>query len=121
MKTGEAIIAVRRGYQILVVHRAPTNGGIWHLIAGEVAENETAEDAAVRKLFEGTRLETSVSPLDFSFTHHGIQVEAFVADAPARWEPVLDREHDNYLWCSRGHATKLLYWPEPRQIVELLA
>jgi len=33
---------------------------------------------------------------------------------------VLDSEHDKYIWCGRGHATKLLYWPEPRQIVELL-
>jgi 8-oxo-dGTP diphosphatase len=120
MRTNEVIVAVRRRNEILVVHRSPTNGGFWHLIAGGVEAGETDEEAAVRELFEETRLETSVRSLDFSFTHHEIHVEAFVADAPAGWEPVLDWEHDQYIWCSRGHAVKLLYWPEPRQIVELL-
>src|SRR5207237_2159457 len=105
---------------ILVVHRSPTNGGFWHLVSGGVEGGETAEDAAVRELFQATRLKASVSTLDFSFSHHGIEVEAFVADAPPGWEPVLDRQHDQYLWCSRGYASKLLYWPEPRAIVEKL-
>jgi len=120
MRTNEVIIAVRRRNEILVVHRSPTNGGFWHLIAGGVEAGETNEEAAVRELFEETRLRTTVRPLDFSFEHHGIHVEAFVADAPAGWEPVLDWEHDQYIWCSRGHAIKLLYWPEPRELVELL-
>ena len=120
MTTNEVIVAVRRRDLTLIVHRSPTNGGIWHLVAGGVEADETAEDGAARALFEITQLKTSVRPLNFSFTHHGINVEAFVADAPAGWEPVLDSEHDKYIWCGRGHATKLLYWPEPRQIVELL-
>jgi len=33
---------------------------------------------------------------------------------------VLDWEHDDYRWCSRAEAVELLYWPEPRNIVELL-
>jgi 8-oxo-dGTP pyrophosphatase MutT (NUDIX family) len=120
MRTNEVVIAVRRRTEVLVVHRSPTNGGFWHLIAGGVEGGETDEEAAVRELFEETRLETSVRSLGFSFEHHGIHVESFVADAPADWEPVLDWEHDEYIWCSRVHATKLLYWPEPRQIIELL-
>jgi 8-oxo-dGTP pyrophosphatase MutT (NUDIX family) len=120
MNTNEAIIAVRRGNEILVVHRSPTNGGFWHLVAGGVGEGESAAAAAERELFEKTRLKTSVRPLDFSFTHHEIRVDAFVADAPAGWTPLLNWEHDKYLWCSPGHAVRLLYWPEPRQIVELL-
>jgi len=121
MRTNEAIVVVRRRKnEILVVHRSPTNGGFWHLIAGGVEAGETPEEAAVRELFEETKLKTSVRSLDFSFTHHEIHVDAFVADAPVGWEPSLDWEHDKYLWCGRADAIKLLYWPEPRQIVELL-
>jgi len=120
MRTNEVIVAVRRRSEILVVHRSPTNGGFWHLISGGVEAGETDEDAAVRELFEETQLETSVRSLDFSYTHHGIHVEAFVADAPAGWEPTLDWEHDKYIWCGPGPATKLLYWPEPRAIVGML-
>jgi 8-oxo-dGTP pyrophosphatase MutT (NUDIX family) len=120
MRTHEVIVAVLRGKLILVVHRSPNNGGFWHLIAGGVEAGETSADAAIRELFEETGLRTGVRPLDYSFTHHGIHVDAFIAEAPADWEPVLDWEHDEYLWCSSGHAIKLLYWPEPREIVELL-
>jgi 8-oxo-dGTP pyrophosphatase MutT (NUDIX family) len=120
-RTNEVVVAVRRGNEILLVHRSPSNGGFWHLVSGGVEEGEADDEAAVRELFEETQLETSVESLDFSFEHHGIHVEAFVADAPAGWEPVLDWEHDKYLWCSRVSAIKLLYWPEPRQIVELLS
>jgi len=120
MRTHEAIVAVRRGSLILVLHRSPGLGSYWHLVAGGVEEGETPEEAAVRELYEETQLRASVRPLDFSFEHHGIHVDAFVADAPTGWEPVLNSEHDKYLWCSRGTAGKLLYWPEPRRIVEML-
>ncbi|MDX6480206.1 MAG: lipoyl(octanoyl) transferase [Gaiellaceae bacterium] len=120
MSPNEVIVAVRRRNEILVVHRSPGNGGFWHLIAGPVEEGETPEEAAVRALSEIAKLSTTVAPLDFSFTHHEIQVDAFVADAPAGWEPALGRGHDQYIWCSPGYALKLLYWPEPREIVEML-
>lgn len=120
MRTNEAIVAVRRGEDILVVHRSPGNGGYWHLVSGGVEAGETDAEAAVRELFEETRLETSVHALDYSFTHDGIHVEAFVADAPSGWEPVLDWEHDEYRWLSREAAVDLLYWPEPREIVRML-
>ncbi|HLX20094.1 MAG TPA: NUDIX domain-containing protein [Gaiellaceae bacterium] len=120
MRTNEAIVAVRRGGKILVVHRSRENGGYWHLVSGGVEAGETDAEAAVRELSEETQLETTVESLNFSFMHDGIHVEAFIADAPTSWEPVLDWEHDDYRWCTRAEAVELLYWPEPRAIVGML-
>ena len=120
MRTHEAIVAVRRGDEILVVHRSPENGDYWHLVSGGVEDGETDAEAAVRELMEETQLAATVKPLGFEFFHDKIHVEAFVADAPADWEPTLDWEHDEYRWCSRAEAVAILYWPEPRQIVEML-
>lgn len=120
MRTNEAIVAVQRTNEILVVRRSPEDGGYWHLISGGIEAGETAAEAAVRELFEETRLETSVRPLNFFFSYERIHVEAFHAEAPARWEPVLNSEHDDYRWCTREEASEILYWPEPRAIVGML-
>ncbi len=120
MRTHEAIIAVRRGDEVLVVHRSPQNGGYWHLVSGGVEDGETDAEAAVRELFEETQLEATVEPLGFDFFHQHIHVEAFVCEAPAGWEPVLDWEHDDYRWVSRDEAIELLYWPEPCEIMRRL-
>ena len=120
MRTQEVIIFVRRGDEVLAVHRSPENGAYWHSIAGGVEVGETFAEAAVRELREETGLVAEVTPLDHSFAYEGIQVESFVTDAPAGWEPTLDWEHDEYRWVSRAEAAELLYWPEPREIVRSL-
>jgi 8-oxo-dGTP pyrophosphatase MutT (NUDIX family) len=120
MRTSEAIVAVRRGDEILVVHRSPEDGGYWHLVSGGLEAGETAAEAAVRELFEETQLEAAVEPLGFEFSYESIHVEAFVTEAPAGWEPVLDSEHDDYRWVTAAEAVELLYWPEPREIVGML-
>ncbi len=121
MRTHEAIVAVRRGEDVLVVHRSPQNTPGWHLVSGGVEAGETSAEAAVRELMEETRLEATVEPLGFSFTHDGIHVDAFTAEAPAGWEPSLDWEHDDYCWLPPTEAAKILHWPEPREIMGLLA
>jgi 8-oxo-dGTP pyrophosphatase MutT (NUDIX family) len=120
MRTQEVIIFVRRGDEVLAVHRSPQNGAYWHSIAGGVEEGESYADAAVRELHEETGLVAEVEPLDHTFDYDGIRVESFVVDAPAGWEPTLDWEHDEYRWVSRAEAAELLYWPEPREIVRSL-
>jgi 8-oxo-dGTP pyrophosphatase MutT (NUDIX family) len=121
MRTTEAIVAVRRGDEILVVHRSPEDGGYWHLVSGGIEAGETAAEAASRELMEEVGLAASVEPLDFFFMYAQINVEAFAADAPAGWEPVLNREHDDYRWVSADEAVELLHWPEPREIVGMLS
>jgi dihydroneopterin triphosphate diphosphatase len=120
VRTQEVIVFVRRGEQVLAVHRSPDNGAYWHSVAGGVEEGETYAEAAVRELREETGLDAGVEPLEHTFAYNGIRVESFVAVAPAGWEPTLDWEHDDYRWCSPEEAATLLYWPEPREIVGTL-
>ena len=120
MRTNEAIVAVRRGEDVLVVHRSPQNNPGWHLVSGGVEVGETDAEAAVRELFEETRLEATVEPLGFSFVHDGIHVEAFIVDVEPGWEPVLNEEHDEYRWLLRDEAAQLLFWPEPAQLLRAL-
>ena len=117
MRTQEVIIVVRRGHELLAVHRSPENGAYWHCVAGGVEDGETYAEAAVRELREETGLAAEVTPLDHSFTYEGIRVESFLADAPAGWEPELDWEHDDYRWCNPADAADLMYWPEPAAVI----
>lgn len=114
------IVFVRRGDEVLVVHRSPQNGGYWHSIAGGVEDGETDDAAAARELFEETGLQTEVDQLHRPFEYDGMHVEAYVADAPDAWEPVLDWEHDDYRWCTREEAAALLHYPEPRELVQVV-
>jgi 8-oxo-dGTP pyrophosphatase MutT (NUDIX family) len=128
-------VIVRRGEEFLVVHRAPEHDAYWHLVAGMVEEGESAAEAAARELAEETGLEAEVVELGRSFAYpleekyraqYGpgvveVAVDCFAAVAPDDWEPTLNEEHDEYRWCWAEEAVRLLYWPEPREIVLALA
>jgi 8-oxo-dGTP pyrophosphatase MutT (NUDIX family) len=130
------LVVVRRGTELLVLHRAPQFEAYWHLVAGGVEDDESPRDAAVRELSEevgldaSTRLRDLERPFTYSLADEPptvrerfhpaqatVSVDVFVADVAASWEPVLNEEHDAYRWCSREEAEELLYWPEPREIV----
>src|SRR5262245_30748462 len=131
----EVFVVVRRGEEFLVLHRAPEHDAYWHLVAGMVEEGESATEAAVRELAEETGLEVDVVDLGHSFAYpleeqfrrlYGpgvveVVVDCFAAHAPAGWEPTLNEEHDEYRWCWAEEAVRLLYWPEPREVVLRLA
>ena len=117
-----------------MLRRSERQGGYWHSVAGALEEGETYAQAAARELLEETRL--AGTPVDLrrrlvytaeSWEGHydpgvpEIAVECFVVEAPAGWEPELDWEHDDYRWCSREEAAGLLYWPEPREVLEGIA
>jgi lipoyl(octanoyl) transferase len=116
MRTREVIIFVRRGDDVLAVHRSPDQGGYWHSVAGGVEEGESYADAAARELEEETGLVAEVTSLARVFVYEGVRVESFLAEAPPGWEPTLDWEHDEYRWVTPADAAELLYWPEPRDI-----
>jgi len=123
----EVLIHVRRGDEFLVAHRTPESGGYWHTIAGGVEPGEEWETAAIRELREETGLEASrLGELGaFSYTPEvwekargpRVHVRGFLVDAPAGWEPLLNEEHDEYLWLGRAEAAELLFWPEPAKLL----
>jgi lipoyl(octanoyl) transferase len=138
----EALVVVFRGQasrpEFLVLERAPDRHGYWHVVAGALAEGETAKTAAARELEEETGLRAPVVELDRVYAYslaqeppevrarfapevEEIAVTAFAAEAPAGWEPVLDEEHVAYRWCSEDDAVELLRYPEPQDAVRVTA
>ena len=127
----EVIVVVRRDGELLVMRRAPERLGYWSLVSGGLERDETSWHAAVRELREETALEAQVRKLPISLSYSllddppairaryapGIErvtVHAFVADAPAGWEPTLDAEHDVYRWCDLDEAVALMAYDTAR-------
>jgi 8-oxo-dGTP pyrophosphatase MutT (NUDIX family) len=121
----EIVVVVRRGPELLVMRRAPERLGYWSLVAGGLEPGETPDQAAQRELLEETGLEATVRSLPIALHYSllddppairaryapGIEkvtVHAFVVDAPVKWEPTLDAEHDVYEWCVLDEALELL-------------
>jgi 8-oxo-dGTP pyrophosphatase MutT (NUDIX family) len=119
-RTREVFVFVRRGHEFLVLHRSPENDAYWHGVAGGVEDGESFAAAAARELQEETGLVAEPVPLEHRFRYEQVDVECFLADAPARWEPELDWEHDDYRWCNAEEAEGLLYGPEPRCVLRSL-
>ena len=116
------------GRELLVLRRSPQLHGYWHLVAGALEPGETAAEAAARELLEETGLDASPvalgrsywypveqEPLDrqseFPSGTREILTECFAVEAPPGWSPLLNCEHDEYRWCDRGEAARLLRWP----------
>jgi lipoyl(octanoyl) transferase len=129
----EVFVFVRRGDEYLVLHRSERQGAYWHGVAGGLEEGESYLEAAVRELREETGLEAPVVDLERQVVYRleewepryepeggEIHVGFFLAEAPVGWEPELDWEHDGYRWCGLEEATALLFWPEPREVLQEL-
>jgi len=130
MRPEEVLLVVYRppGPEFLVLLRSPERDGYWNLVAGGVEEGEEPSAAALRELREESGLADPARfeelPLELGYVRpEGMRVamHAFLAAAPAGWEPVLDEEHVDYRWCSREEADHLLAYPEPREAVRWVA
>jgi len=126
----EVMIHIRREDEFLVAHRSADSGGYWHTIAGKVEDGEQTDAAAMRELREETGLEIDTLETLGEFTYVRedwesepglrVHVKAFLVDVELGWEPALNEEHDEYRWLPREEAAKLLYWPEPAQLLRAL-
>jgi 8-oxo-dGTP pyrophosphatase MutT (NUDIX family) len=129
----EVAVFVRRGDQLLICHRVAED--YWHIIAGALEPGESYAKAAKRELREETGLVADPEPLGvtqsyaltdamrplYSGDAREVVVENFVVEAPAGWEPTLNDEHDGYRWASLAVAADLMYWPETRETIAVLA
>ena len=135
-----AVFVTRRdGRDVLLVHRAPSHGGYWHVVAGGVELGETAAQAAARELHEETGLAATVSggvevtEYAYAVTGEpaeqgsldeasvmGVRVTCFCVTAADDWEPTLDWEHDGHRWCSPTEAFEALRWPGTAQALRKL-
>jgi 8-oxo-dGTP pyrophosphatase MutT (NUDIX family) len=132
----EVLVFVRRGDEILVLHRSPPQGSFWHSVAGALEDGESWGEAASRELLEETGLVAEPVEVGAPYAYplrdfpeyrallpagtDEILVRSFVVEAPPGWEPVLDWEHDEYRWCTREEAVELLHWPEPKELLRAL-
>ena len=121
-----AVFVTRKGRtEVLVAHRAPGHGAYWHTIAGGIEPGEEPAAAALRELWEETRLEDVrlSPPLLISYAIEGtgeMPVHSYLVDAPDDWEPTLDWEHDGYRWCAPEEARATFHWPETSESLRLL-
>ncbi len=132
----EALLVLRRGAEVLVVHRAPELEAYWHVVAGGVEDGETDEEAARRELEEETGLAADPGPVRHVFAYplaeephrrglyppgaEQVTVSCFLVDAEPGWEPRLDHEHDGYRWCSVEEAVALMRWADAADAVARL-
>ncbi len=104
------------------------------MIAGGVEAGESPGAAAERELLEESGLiaevRDGVKVVEYAYPlteepaerQHlydpsllQVAVTCFRVNAPDDWEPVLDWEHDSYLWCDVKTAFETLRWPETAQ------
>ena len=95
---------------------------MWQFVTGTIRKGERAVDAARRELVEETALSMKkfwIVPFVNSF--YAVSDDAvhmspfFAAEVNAGSEPLLSHEHQEYAWCSRDQAEKILVWPGQRE------
>jgi 8-oxo-dGTP pyrophosphatase MutT (NUDIX family) len=125
-----AVFVTRQnGREVLLLHRVPSDGSYWHVVAGAVETGESPREAALRELREETGLVSDlgeyVEIVESSAAASrdrrevpaskelavDVPITCYRVDAPADWEPVLNGEHDAHRWCPPGTAADSLVWP----------
>lgn len=117
-----------QGIEFLLLHRAPKKiyAGSWRMVGGKVEQGETHAQAALREVQE----ETGRAPVAFWCVPSCNVFHEWQADqthvipvfaAELAEDPVLNPEHDAFLWCGMEEAVRHLAWPEQQRLVRLVA
>ena len=114
-------------YLLLKRAKGRMYGGQWRMIGGKVEKNETYWEAALRELYEETRLKPvkfwTIPSLNKFYEHHTdeiLTIPAFAAQIDGSDSPVLDKEHSVAEWFALEKALKIIPWPEQRRLLKLL-
>jgi 8-oxo-dGTP diphosphatase len=109
-----AKVAIFRGEQILMLHRASSasDPGVWDLPGGVVHEGESLPRAAKREVREETGFEVQLGPMFHAEVFGSVSKRGkirptvgvfFQGNAPRHALPHLDpREHTDFAWVSRN-------------------
>jgi dihydroneopterin triphosphate diphosphatase len=110
----------------LLLRRAPGTlyAGTWRMVGGKVKAGEPGWRAALRELREETgrravRAWTLPSAnVFYEWTDDRLTIApAFAAEIEG--DPVLDAEHDAFVWLRVAEAAVRLAWPEQRRLIRL--
>lgn len=129
----EIAVFVHRGDQLLVLHRVEED--YWHVVAGALEEGETYAEAAARELREETGLVGHLTDLgieqSYAITERerplypdgtlAVVVRSFEVEAPQKWEPLLNEEHDRYEWATPKAARARVRWVETQEAIDVVA
>lgn len=100
--------------------------GQWRMVGGKIEEGEAAWEAALREVEE----ETGRSPdpflalpsLNTFYEWQADRVNLIPAFAAAlSGDPLLDAEHDSFIWLPPDDAVERLQWPEQQRLLQLAA
>lgn len=97
-------ILIRHRNEFLLCKRSPEMGvlsGHWAVPAGMVEEGERLSHAAIRELYEETRISLVESQIRKVTTHKNFSL--FYHCSPFRYYPILDIEHVGYAYFSVEH------------------
>ena len=112
-----------RGDEVLLIKRgtAPRKGE-WSIPGGRIEPGETERDAAMRELFEETRiiaaLEDKVATIDAQFEDFNYRLH----DYAARWisgEPVFGDDAADACFVAPRDLDALGMWPKTRDVIEI--
>lgn len=112
--------------EFLLLRRAPDvlYAGAWRMIGGKIHEGEAAWQTALREVQE----ETGCTPVTvwvlpsvntfYEWQHDRVNLTpAFAAELTA--DPVLNHEHDAFVWLPVAQAVERLQWPEQQRLLRL--
>jgi dATP pyrophosphohydrolase len=114
--------------QFLLLRRAPgvSYAGQWRMIGGKIRPGEAAWQTALREIEEETGQQPRrlwvVSSLNafYEWQHDRINlIPAFAAELIG--DPVLNDEHDAFVWLDEEEAASRLPWPEQQRLLRLTA